>query len=118
MISHVWGRASLYKKWDLLAISSYDDEIINYCKNNKINVIRTGDHHKRALDRVEEAVKKIDSLQVNDEDIIVNVQGDEPMIHPNMFQKLIYPIINYNHVNATILSMPITNEKLWRNPIP
>ena len=115
MISHVWDRAKLFKKWDYLAVSSCDEEIISYCNQNGIEVVITGNHHTRALDRVEEAVNKINSQNINEDDIIINVQGDEPMIHPEMFDALISPISNYD-VNATILSLPILSEEVWRNP--
>ena len=36
----------------------------------------TGSHHVRALDRVEEAVSMINDFDVDDNDIIINVQGE------------------------------------------
>ena len=35
MISHVWGRANLYDKWDHLSVATCDREIIDHCKENK-----------------------------------------------------------------------------------
>jgi len=116
MISHVWGRAKLYAKWDYLAVSSCDDEIIEYCLENSIEVIKTGSHHTRALDRVEEAINKIKKIKIDLNDIVVNIQGDEPMLHPDMFDSLINPIIKNNQIGATILGMEIKSESLWRNP--
>lgn len=116
MIKHVWGRAKLFDKWDYLAVSSCDDEIIEYCLNNGIEVIKTGSHHTRALDRVEEAVHKIKGIKIDENDIIVNVQGDEPMLHPEMFECLVDPIKNKSGIGATILAMEIKSESLWRNP--
>ncbi len=116
MLSHVWGRAKLYANWDYLAVSSCDPEIIEYCEENDIEVIQTGNHHTRALDRVEEAVSKIEAFKIDDDDIVINVQGDEPMLHPDMFEYLVDPIKNKIGVGATILAMEIKSESLWRNP--
>ena len=116
MISHVWGRANLYDKWDHLSVATCDREIIDHCKENKYDYVLTGSHHVRALDRVEEAVSMINDFDVDDNDIIINVQGDEPMIHPEMFEVLVNPIINNSNINATILGMSINNEEIWRDP--
>ena len=35
MISHVWGRANLYNKWDHISVATCDKEIIDHCKENK-----------------------------------------------------------------------------------
>lgn len=116
MLSHVWGRAKLYNKWDYLSIATCDKEIEEFAVNNKYTFISTGSHHTRALDRVAEAVSKINNIMIDDDDIIINVQGDEPMMHPEMFDELIKPIINTKNINATILAMKIEEESIWRNP--
>ncbi len=116
MISHVWGRANLFKNWDHLSIATCDKEIYNFCTRNNYKCYMTSSHHTRALDRVFEAVSKINDLEVSEDDIIVNVQGDEPMIHPDMFQTLINPILKNKNINATILGMLIEEEDIWRNP--
>ena len=43
----------------------------------------TSDKHSRALDRVAEAVTKC-GQSIGDNDIVLNVQGDEPMMQPEM----------------------------------
>ena len=116
MLNHVWQRAKLYNKWDYLSIATCDEEILEYSNKNNFECMMTGSHHTRALDRVAEAITKLQNIEINDEDIIVNVQGDEPMIHPEMFDVLIDPILNNNNIKATILSMPIVEESIWRNP--
>ena len=83
---------------------------------NSLNCINTSDTHTRALDRVKEAVTKINKFEICDDDIVINVQGDEPMIHPDMFDAVIKPMLNNNEIHSTILAMSITEEKIWRNP--
>ena len=116
MLSHVCQRAQLYDKWDYLSIATCDQIIIDFAQQNNFNVISTSDKHTRALDRIAEAVTKISDFEIDDNDIIINVQGDEPMLHPEMFDALVKPILENEHINATILAMDIIDEKIWRNP--
>lgn len=116
MLAHVYGRAKLFKEWDFLSIATCDKEIEKFALENKFKCTMTSDKHTRALDRVAEAVEKITEFVVSDDDIVINVQGDEPMIHPEMFPALIEPILKRNDVNATILAMLIEEDSIWRNP--
>lgn len=116
MLAHVYGRAKLYNSWDHLAIATCDKEIEDYAISQNYECTMTSDKHARALDRVAEAVEKITEFKVQEDDIIINVQGDEPMIHPEMFPTLIEPILKREEVKATILAMLIEEESIWRNP--
>ena len=116
MLSHVWGRAKLFDKWDHLSIATCDNEIASVAEENNYKYIMTGTHHTRALDRVAEAAGKIDEFDLEDDDIIINVQGDEPMLHPEMFDALIDPMIKNQDIKGTILGMLIEEEEIWRNP--
>jgi 3-deoxy-manno-octulosonate cytidylyltransferase (CMP-KDO synthetase) len=116
MLSHVWGRAKLFDKWDHLSIATCDNEIASVAEENNYKYIMTGTHHTRALDRVAEAAGKIDEFDLEDDDIIINVQGDEPMLHPEMFDALIDPMIKNQDIKCTILGMLIEEEEIWRNP--
>jgi 3-deoxy-manno-octulosonate cytidylyltransferase (CMP-KDO synthetase) len=116
MVAHVYGRASLYNKWDHLSIATCDHEIESFAEKNGFRCTMTKDTHTRALDRVAEAVEKITDFIVDDDDIVVNVQGDEPMMHPEMFDALIAPMLGNANIHATILGMLIEEEAIWRNP--
>ena len=79
MVEHVHARATMYSGWDALVVATCDEEIRAACEERGYTVIMTGDHHTRALDRVAEAVTKIDVPGgVSNDDIVVCVQGDEP----------------------------------------
>lgn len=116
MLAHVYQRASLYTKWDFLSIATCDELINSFAQNQNFNSIMTSNKHTRALDRIAEAVTKINHFKVDDNDIIINVQGDEPMLHPEMFDALISPIIENNLIGCTVLAMNIIDESIWRNP--
>jgi 3-deoxy-manno-octulosonate cytidylyltransferase (CMP-KDO synthetase) len=115
MLEHVFERAKLYGDWDKLVLATCDKEIAEFGKSRNIPVVMTGDHHTRALDRVAEAVEHI-GVAVDDNDIVVCVQGDEPMLRPDMISAVTDPLLKDPTVPGTILSLHVTDEALWRNP--
>lgn len=115
MVDHVFCRAQLYDGWDELVLATCDVEIEAFANAKGYPVLMTGSHHARALDRVAEAVTKL-KTPPSEDDIIVCVQGDEPMMQPNMFDVLVAPIKRDPTIPCTVLAMHITDEEIWRNP--
>lgn len=113
MIEHVFCRASLYKGWSELALATCDREIEQFAQGKGYPVVMTGAHHTRALDRVAEAAAK---TGVADEDIVVCVQGDEPMMSPDMIDAVVAPLKESAAIPCTVLAMHIGDEAIWRNP--
>lgn len=116
MIEHVFERARLFPRFDVLAICTCDEEIKAFAQSKGYPVIMTKDTHTRALDRVAEAATKC-GLEVADDDIVLNVQGDEPMMHPDMIAATIKPMEERaGEVRGTMLAMDIVDEAQFRNP--
>jgi 3-deoxy-manno-octulosonate cytidylyltransferase (CMP-KDO synthetase) len=115
MIEHVFLRAQMYSAWSTLCLATCDQEIKEFGEGRGFPVVMTGRHHTRALDRVAEAVTKLD-IGVADDDIIVCVQGDEPMMRPDMIDRVIAPLLENSSIAGTILAMHITEESIWLNP--
>ena len=115
MLEHVIHRARMYENWDGLFLTTGDKEIHDFAKTLNISTIMTSNRHKRALDRITEAVQKC-GIQVNKNDIIVNVQGDEPMMHPEMIEASIKPMLEDENVNGTVLGMHIVNKEDYLDP--
>lgn len=66
-------------------IATDDERIYNKVQEFGGRVVMTSPNHKSGTDRIEEAVQKMGT----DADIIINVQGDEPFIHPSQIEALI-----------------------------
>ena len=92
MLEHVFQRAKLYKCWDHLVIATCDQEIEQFSKKKGFPVVMTGSHHTRALDRVAEGCEKLD-VELSEQDIVVCVQGDEPMMRPDMIDAVVAPLL-------------------------
>ena len=75
----------------------------------------TSDKHERALDRVAEAIENSD-FEISEDDIVLNVQGDEPMMQPDMISATVKPMIDNADVNGVVLSMPIIDEVQFNDP--
>ncbi len=85
MIEHVFRRSSLNRRFAEICVATCDREIAAAAEAFGCRAIMTSDTHQRGTDRVAEAAQSIDA------DIIVNIQGDEPLIQPGIFDDLLAP---------------------------
>lgn len=115
MVEHVFERARLYPRWDSLVLATCDREIEQFGLAKGYPVVMTDTRHTRALDRVAEAATKC-GVTVADTDIVVCVQGDEPMMRPDMIDAVTKPFIDSPAVAATVLAMQILDEDVFHNP--
>lgn len=115
MLEHVFERANLYKGWDSLVIATCDLEIEEFSKKKGFPVVMTSKNHTRALDRVAEGCEKLE-IELSEQDIVVCVQGDEPMLRPDMIEAVVTPLVEDSSIPSMILAVHITDESIWRNP--
>lgn len=115
MLEHVYLRGSLFESWDQFVIATCDQDIKDFAETKGFPVIMTGTHHTRALDRVAEAIENLADF-VDDNDIVVCVQGDEPMMRPDMIDAVVEPLLKNDTIPCTVLAMHVTDENLWCNP--
>ena len=79
IISHVFMRAQEANIGDVV-VAAEDQEIVDDVVNNGGRAILTGKNHNTGTDRIYEALNK---LGVKDVDLVMNLQGDEPVININ-----------------------------------
>ncbi len=115
LLEHCYLRAKLCDRWDGLFITTCDEEIRAWAEGKGYPVIMTADTHTRALDRVAEATA-ICGTEVAEDDIVVCVQGDEPLLGPDMIEAIIKPFDDDPDVEGTLLAVPITDEETFLNP--
>ena len=87
MIEHVYRRAALSSELDAVYVATCDREIRDAVEKFGGKVIMTSPDHERASDRVAEAAENFP-----DADVIVMIQGDEPMIKPEMIALAVEPL--------------------------
>lgn len=95
---------------DNVAIATDTQEVIDMANAYNINAIMTSEAHNSGTDRIYEAAQK---LHLNDDEIIINVQGDEPFIEAQVVQA-VFDLTKKNQDNANI--MMNSCYKLINNP--
>jgi len=110
MIEHVYRRVAMCDQLDATIIATCDEEIRKAAEGFGATVIMTSDRHERASDRVAEAARLLDA------DLIVMVQGDEPMIFPDMIDAAIAPFKSENNISCVNLSRRLESLDDYRNP--
>ena len=107
MIAHVMERAMQSKKLDRIILAVDSEETIKALSIYDFEIIMTSKEHNSGTDRVFEVIKNL-----NDAKIIINIQGDQPLLDPNMIDGLI-SVFEDNQVEmATILSRKLTVSDL------
>lgn len=104
MILHTLERAQLAKALEEVYVATDSEKIKNVVENHGGKVVMTGSHHGTGSDRVAEAALKIDA------DIIVNIQGDEPLLDPAHIDKVVEPLLKDSSLQVAVLVAPYKNK--------
>lgn len=120
IIVHTFKRAQMSKLADDIYVCTDSEKIIKVCKNYGAKFIKTKSSHKNGTERIAEAAKK---LGLKSQDIVIDVQGDEPLIDPVDIDKtikfflknnfdIVVPHINLNkRNNHNIVKILVDNKK-------
>jgi len=111
MIGHVYERVSNCSILTDTVIATCDEEISTYIKSIGGRAIITSKDHERASDRCAEALFKIESLDYIKYDIVVMVQGDEPMTHPKMIEEAVQPMLSEPSIQVVNLLGEIKDQQ-------
>lgn len=110
MIEHVRRRVSMCTHLDDVIVATCDKEIRKVVESSGGKVIMTSDTHERCTDRIAEAAGTIDA------DVIINVQGDEPLVLPEMMSEVINPFWDDNKLPCVNLVTRIVDDDEFEDP--
>jgi 3-deoxy-manno-octulosonate cytidylyltransferase (CMP-KDO synthetase) len=110
MIEHVFRRAKLCSQLDDVYVATCDEEIRDVAEAFGAKVIMTSEAHERATDRIAEAVEHFAA------GIVVMIQGDEPMITPDMIQTSLEPFQSDPATTCVNLVHRITSQREFIDP--
>ena len=110
IISHVFKKAKDANIGEVV-VATEDQEIIDDVKQNGGQAILTRNSHKTGTDRVYEAFQKFDSSDV---DLIMNLQGDEPLMNIDDIRNLNNQMIKNNSQIGTLASK-ISDQEVHEN---
>jgi len=106
MLEHVYKRAKLCELLDEVYVATPNQEIVDHVEAFGGKALMTSDDVRRASDRVAQAAEMIESA-----DIIVNLQGDEPLVFPDMIAKAIQPLLDDPSLSCVNLAKRVNYEE-------
>ena len=110
MIQHVYDGVRQSKLIDEVIVATDDQRILDAVKSFGGKAVMTSPTHSTGTDRVAEVAKKLKS------EIIVNVQGDEPLIKGDIIDKAIRPLLTDDTLHMSTLMTRIEEVRDWLNP--
>jgi 3-deoxy-manno-octulosonate cytidylyltransferase (CMP-KDO synthetase) len=105
MIEHVFKRAALSDALDAVYVATCDEEIASVVRAFGGQAIMTSPAHERGTDRIAEAAS---TLGLAEEDVVVNIQGDEPLLVPEMIGLSVAPLRTDASLECVNLCAPIS----------
>ena len=116
MIGHCYFRTKMCS--DLLEtyVATCDQEIYDYIESIGGNAIMTSTKHDRASDRTAEAMIKAEKMLNMKIDVVVMVQGDEPMVTPQMISDSLNPFMKNENISVVNLMAEMTSIKEFEDP--
>jgi len=101
MIQRVWERARAAKLPQRVLVATDDDRIVAAVRSFGGEAVLTSAAHATGTDRLAEAV------QATDADVVVNVQGDEPLLDPAGIDAVVRPLLAERELPMSTLSLPL-----------
>jgi 3-deoxy-manno-octulosonate cytidylyltransferase (CMP-KDO synthetase) len=109
LVQHVYERARASKAVHVI-VATDDERIRTAVRSFGGDVAMTRSDHASGTDRVAEVAEKLDA------DVIVNLQGDEPLIEPATLDLLPGLLARDAEADVATLAVPITSLEAWRDP--
>ncbi len=111
LVQHVWERVSRCTKLDDIAIATDDERIYNAAIAFGAKAIMTSPDHPSGSDRLAEAVQSFPNATH-----VINIQGDEPLIDPDLIDRLADALVSDKGISMATVVCPIHDEEDLNNP--
>ncbi len=112
MVQHVFEAASKSNAGEVI-VATDDERIAQACESFGAKVCMTSDQHISGTDRLEEVSRK---LGWGNNEIVVNVQGDEPLIEPSLINQVAENLAENSWASIASLCEVLTNAESILNP--
>jgi 3-deoxy-manno-octulosonate cytidylyltransferase (CMP-KDO synthetase) len=110
MIQHVWEAAKKAKALDDVVVACDDDRIYKAVTEFGGKAVMTARGHLSGTERIAEVVSD------KDVKVVINIQGDEPLLHPTMIDDVAWPLLNDPALLVTTLMKRIEDEQEIADP--
>ncbi|AOE61559.1 3-deoxy-manno-octulosonate cytidylyltransferase [Pseudomonas corrugata] len=112
MIQHVWEQACRSSARRVV-VATDDQRIVEACEGFGAEVVMTREDHNSGTDRLAEVAAK---LGLESDSIVVNVQGDEPLIPPSVIDQVAANLAAHPEARMATLAEPIKDVQTLFNP--
>jgi 3-deoxy-manno-octulosonate cytidylyltransferase (CMP-KDO synthetase) len=116
MVGHVYLRSKMCERLEQVYVATPDSEIVRYIESIGGEVVLTAPTHERASDRTEEAAAILEQSAAKAPEIVVMIQGDEPLITPELIDRAIAPLLADPEINVANLMAPIRTREEHQDP--
>ena len=113
MIQRVFENSIKAEKISRVVVATDDDRIAKAVRAFGGEVIMTSDQNRSGTDRVAEAAEK---MGLSSKDIVVNVQGDQPLIDPRCLNEVVRPFSDDPEITMSTLAFKIVNQEEITDP--
>jgi 3-deoxy-manno-octulosonate cytidylyltransferase (CMP-KDO synthetase) len=113
MIQRVWERTRLAKRVTRVLIATDDERILKAAAGFGAEAVMTRAEHRSGTERVAEVAA---GIPTSDDEVFVNVQGDEPLVEPDAIDTLVEAIESEEGVSVATLMVPIANPSDIMDP--
>lgn len=110
MIQHVYERCMSAPSLASVVVCTDDTRVFDTVESFGGKAVMTRSDHISGTDRVAEAAEQLDT------DIIVNIQGDQPFVHPDMLDEVVQPLLDKNPADVSTLMFRIDREEDFKDP--
>ncbi len=110
MIQHVWERARQSIVLDDLIIACDDQRVFDVAKGFGAKVVLTAKGHVSGSDRIIEVINPLDVK------VVINIQGDEPLINPSVIDTLARALLDNPKVSMATMMRKITDPHEITDP--
>lgn len=112
MVQRVYEQA-LKSAADLVVIATDDQRVYEAVSQFGGKAVMTSTEHESGTDRLQEVATQ---LKLGSDEVIVNVQGDEPLIPPAVIDQVAKNIIDNHWASAATLCEPLTDSEMVFDP--
>ncbi len=116
MVGHVYSRSKMSPILDDLYVATCDHEIAEFVSSIGGKPVMTSHLHERASERAAEALAHIEQTTGQKTDVVVMIQGDEPMLVPEMIQESVQPLLDSSTVKVSNLLGKIEEDTEFCDP--
>ncbi len=115
MIGHCYFRSKLCTLFDEVYVATCDEPVKQYIESVGGKAVMTADVYERASERSAEALLNIEKELGKTFDIVVMIQGDEPLLDPGMIREVIEPLLDGTKLVSNLM-VPLTTYDECLNP--